>query len=409
MLNIVFVSSDYLPNIGGVATHVHELARACGAMGHGVSVVSMAPGKWNQVSTWRAHRRATDGISASYFSTAGLPGGHLTWWQLRRQAREYVRRLGGDRPAIFHVHDCGYGEYLAPHLVPGVKVFTNHTSGFLQDFDDDQGRDAWRQRILKYDHVIAPSTELATKTRETGYPSDQVTFIPNGVDPTKFRPDGRLRQQVRARLGISADEVVILAARRFVPKNGMIDLAHSLRFISPRARDHVTVVFAGNGHTQSDPLGYEKECLAAIRATPLGRRAVFAGAVDNAKMPELFAAADMSILPSLKEATSIAGLEAMSTAVTLIGTRVGGIPELIQNEVTGLLVEPGDPRELAEAITRLALDGDLRTRLGINARQRVLSEFTWSHVAARTVAVYESLLPRHNTHPAFENTLSHAH
>ena len=392
MLDIVLVSSDYLPNIGGVATHVHELARACAALGHRVHVVSMAPGRWRQRGTWRATRQAHDGIPSTRLSTLGLPGGHLVFWRLRRQLREYLRRLTGEGPVVFHVHDADFGTYLAQHFTAGVRVFTNHTSGFLQSLDDDSLRAHWRRQLQAYDRVIAPSAELAGRTIELGYPSERIAHIPNGVDPDRFRPDPEARRRVRARLAIPDDHVVVLAARRFVPKNGMIDFAHALRLIEPHAA-RVTVVMAGNGYIQSDPLGYEKECLAATRATALGRRARMLGVVDNSRMQELYAAADLSVLPSLKEATSIAGLEAMSTGLPLVGTNVGGIPELIQPDVTGLLVHPGDPRELADAVVRLASDEGLRARMGASARQRVLNEFAWRHVAARTTDVYRSVLP----------------
>lgn len=76
----------------------------------------------------------------------------------------------------------------------------------------------------------------------------------------------------------------------------------------------------------------------------------------------------------------------------LVGTRVGGIPYLVDHEVTGFLTEPGDPRDLAQAIRRLVLDPGLCREFGKRAREKVLKHFTWPHIAARTMRVYEQAI-----------------
>jgi glycosyltransferase involved in cell wall biosynthesis len=115
----------------------------------------------------------------------------------------------------------------------------------------------------------------------------------------------------------------------------------------------------------------------------------FTGNVPNTAMPRFYALATIATLPSLMEATSISGLEAMSSGLPLVGTNVGGIPEIIDDGVSGLLVEPRRPDQLAAAYLRLLGDADLRTRLGAGARARVEREFAWPAISARTVAVYE--------------------
>jgi glycosyltransferase involved in cell wall biosynthesis len=130
----------------------------------------------------------------------------------------------------------------------------------------------------------------------------------------------------------------------------------------------------------------------ALKAGGMQERTLFLGAVANADMPDIYRAADISVLPSLAEATSIAGLEAMACAVPLVGTRVGGIPTILQDGVTGLLIPPRDADALAAAIGRLARDVGLRRNLGAAARQSVELSFSWPRIAARTLAVYEGVL-----------------
>jgi glycosyltransferase involved in cell wall biosynthesis len=88
----------------------------------------------------------------------------------------------------------------------------------------------------------------------------------------------------------------------------------------------------------------------------------------------------------------------MASGLPLVGTKVGGIPALIRDESTGLLVNPGDPVGLAAAIRRLIDDPELRSRLGLAARQRAEREFAWDVIAARTADMYERMLGRECLH-----------
>ena len=117
-------------------------------------------------------------------------------------------------------------------------------------------------------------------------------------------------------------------------------------------------------------------------------QAIFLGNVPNPQMPDIYRAADISVLPSFMEATSITGLESMATGVPLVGTRVGGIPYLIDDGQTGWLVQPGRPDQLATAIRRLIENPDLRAKLGGAARQKVEQTFSWDAIAAETAKHY---------------------
>jgi glycosyltransferase involved in cell wall biosynthesis len=103
-----------------------------------------------------------------------------------------------------------------------------------------------------------------------------------------------------------------------------------------------------------------------------------------------YSAADFSILPSLMEATSISGLEAMAASLPLVGTEVGGIPELIHNTVNGYLCRPADPKDLALKIDSL-ISGDLR-EMGKASRKMVEERFDWQRIAEQTLAGYREYL-----------------
>jgi glycosyltransferase involved in cell wall biosynthesis len=114
------------------------------------------------------------------------------------------------------------------------------------------------------------------------------------------------------------------------------------------------------------------------------------GAKSHDEIIPYYSAADFSILPSLMEATSISGLEAMATSLPLVGTRVGGIPDLIDTGRNGFLCDPEDDEDLAMKITAL-LGVDLKA-FGAHSREMVERGFAWPQIARETVKAYEELL-----------------
>ena len=114
---------------------------------------------------------------------------------------------------------------------------------------------------------------------------------------------------------------------------------------------------------------------------------IFTGAVPNDRMPEYYAASDVVALPSLKEATSIAGLEAMASARPLVGTNVGGIPQIVKDGDSGILVPAKDPEKLADAIVRLLDNDSARAAIGERARQRA-KLFDWRTIAQAYPHIY---------------------
>src|SRR5262245_13724183 len=120
LMNVVLFSSDYLPNIGGVATHVHELAQALDRLGHRVCVVTVRNARWLDPRTWFHHWVERDGIRTLEVSLAGLPTGHGRYWRLRKSVGRLLNHWKtNDQPVILHVHDCDYGQYIASQAFPG--------------------------------------------------------------------------------------------------------------------------------------------------------------------------------------------------------------------------------------------------------------------------------------------------
>ena len=192
-------------------------------------------------------------------------------------------------------------------------VFTNHTSGYLRRFT--KGARAKRRlakRLAHVRHVLAPSEELCEATGAVGY-AGPVTFIPNGVDTDRFKPAD---SPLRATWGVSEQEVVVLLARRLVDKNGVVVFAEAVAALKGLP---VHLVFARDGPERAKAEGI-------LGANGMAERSQLLGNVRNEDMPDIYNAADISVLPSFMEATSITGLESMACGLPLVGTRVGGHP-----------------------------------------------------------------------------------
>ncbi len=109
-------------------------------------------------------------------------------------------------------------------------------------------------------------------------------------------------------------------------------------------------------------------------------------------MPEYYAISDLVVLPSLKEATSITGLEAMACGKPLVGTNVGGIPSLIENGKNGFLVPPKNSKKLANAIVQIFHNTNTISAMGAYGKRKAETEFSWQKITERTIEAYERCL-----------------
>lgn len=384
-MNICLLTSDFLPNIGGIAAHVRGLAGGLARLDHRVDVV--VPGLRRPFQRPSVRQESLDDFRVVRVAVPRVP--RLTGlYFAARVAAEMRGVLGGARYEVIHWHTPLREGACAARLPGAWRVFTNHTSQFLEWERDGRDRRLARRVLRHADAVISPSQELTDTTISAGFDPERSWTISNGVDATRFSPsvDG---SDVRRRYGIDADEVVVLCPRRLEKKNGVIHWLRALPEVLARVGDAARVRFLLVGdYPWHDEYSDQEAVVRAMAELGLGERLVWVKRVPNSEMPAYFAAADLVVLPSLMEATSIAGLEAMATGVPMVATRVGGIPEIVHHEETGLLVEPASPPQLAAAMAELILDAERRRRYGARARRLVDERYTWDAIAGRTVEVY---------------------
>jgi len=381
-MNILFLTSDFIPNVGGMATHAHELAKAHVRNEHCVHLVHpvYCDGK-NRIEDF-------DGITIhKLFIPNQTPKiKHLVY--IREVKRYVVALLKEEKIDVVHWHDLTpncWSTYTFRKSIP--LVWTNHTSNYLEYFESSIGRLKIKLFLHHADAIISPSKELHEKSAATGLGEAWRFYIPNGVDAEKFKP-GNSIGVVDKDYGIDLTKPVILCPRRLEPKNGV---EYLIRAIAPVRKSFPETQFliVGGGFPE------EKARFEALLIEQRQRGGVFfTGNVPNTVMPKFYALSTIAALPSLMEATSISGLEAMASGLPLVGTNVGGIPEIIENGVSGILVEPRNPQVLADAFVRLLGDEALRRTLGQGARKRVEKEFAWPEISRKTVSVYERAITK---------------
>ncbi len=209
------------------------------------------------------------------------------------------------------------------------------------------------------------------------------TWIPNSF-PTTLAPDSHLnRMQIRAQIGVPDDAPLIVTVARLAPEKGHQHLLKALQVLAARnVFPHLLLLGDGPRRAELEKL-----------ATQLGlqERVVFAGVLPHAQMMPLVQSADVFVLPSLQEGFGLAPAEAMLLQRPTITTKVGGLTDLIENEISGLLVPPANANALANSIERVLQDTKLSALLGRNGRARIVEQFGAPKIAARWENFYREL------------------
>ncbi len=230
------------------------------------------------------------------------------------------------------------------------------------------------------DHIIAVSEAVKQFLIEKGYPPRIITHVYNGIKD-RYEDENINRQTMRKSLGLDDENIALCFVGRFLKDKGQ-DLA--IEALSKCRNGNLRLFFAGNADT---PWG--KEIRAMAENFDLEKRVVFMGEVKN--VAAFLSAMDIALVPSRREAISLALLEACSMQKAVIAASVGGIPEVIRHGENGLLVPAEESGTLAEAIDRLAADKDERVRLGRSARQEFLHRFTAEAMGEATEKVFHRL------------------
>lgn len=291
----------------------------------------------------------------------------LVRWAARRKGVPYVVQLHG---GAFDVPVAETREMLAP-------------AGRSLDWGKVPAAIFGTRRFLSDADLVLALSAAEIERAKRQLPNTRIEFLPNGVSPERLT--GGNRERARERYGIPPHVPLLLTIARVDPQKNQEILADVLA-ATPEAH----AILAG---PVTAP-GYDARIAERARELGVASRVHLIGAVapESEALADLYAAADLFVLPSRHEPFGIVILEAWATGLPVVASRVGGIAELVRDEVDGLLAEPGNASAFAAAAKRLLDDGSLRASMVDRARVRVHEHYTWDAVTTRLGELYGAII-----------------
>ena len=378
------LSWEYPPRvIGGLSRHVQGLSTGLAEMGHEVHVLTLdfpGAGPEEARGSLHIHRVAVE-MPAPTFHAWVLLFNHFFEKKMGQLADEY------GAPDVIHTHDwltvtAGVG---AKHLLRAPLVMTFHSTEASRSSNSRspessmvEGLEWWGS--FEAAKVIAVSgwmrSEVVSRFK---LPPEKVVEIPNAVDPQRFETPVDTRV-VRARWGVGEGDRLITAVGRLTSQKGFDDLVRAYAIVR-RSVPGSRLLLIGDGYMRG-----ELESLAEREGVK--ESTTFAGFVEDGEVAAALRSSDVVVVPSRFEPFGIIALEAMSSGVPVVVSRVGGLAEIVEDGVDGLEVEPNAPAAVAGAISRVLSDRALASRMAEGGRKKANS-FSWGSASQRTVAVYQ--------------------
>ncbi|MBX7246084.1 MAG: glycosyltransferase family 4 protein [Candidatus Sumerlaeaceae bacterium] len=234
-----------------------------------------------------------------------------------------------------------------------------------------------------FQRIVCLSHAIIDQCVATGYISpDKLRLIPSAAEPEKFQVAPGTRERIRTELGIGADTFVVAMTGRLRPEKGHDVLLAAAPAII-RGCPNVRFLLLGSGSQKG-------EFQSVIGQNQLEQHIIMTGFRND--VPECLSAANLYVQPSRSEGLGTAVIEACCAGLPVVASRSGGIPDIIKDGSTGLLVDVGDAEQLATAVLRLVTDSRLRETLGRAAQEFVERNFSIPALIEKTEAVYRELV-----------------
>jgi glycosyltransferase involved in cell wall biosynthesis len=366
-MKIVFHAVYYLPEFGGMESHIMSLAWELRDRGHDVHIVcgKSLPGlaTYELLDGIHVHRTA-------WFGRNPFGWFLYTGWSL-------FKLLGIARGAdIIHGESFPSGwPVTIAKLVYGTPVLiTLHETRFQKFVGKAILRPWLRLLYLDVDHIFANSLPQAEAARRVADPSKVEPYV-NACDTKVFHRTAPAFSQ--------PGKKTLVCSARLIPKKGVRHAIEAMPAILARYPSHLYIVGEGVLRPELEQL---------VQQLNLQDSVTFLGKRPNTDMPQFLSSGDVALVPSFYEETSIAALEAMACETPVAASRVGGLPQIVEDRVSGVLFEAGNATDIAEKVIWLL--GQDRETMGKAARQRVMEKWDVRVLTDRHLAVYEELVSR---------------
>src|SRR5687768_4968555 len=391
-LRIVYLRSTTGPGTqaGGAASHIKGVVDALTALGAGVEIIS---------------NDAIAGFDTSKYRFTIIPPETVGATRALFDMHNNLVFTRGVVPLIEHANappDFIYQRY-ARFSWAGVVAAARVRRPLFLEYN---GSEVWVGRhwdhvgsldlLERYEHLnlraaarIFVVSDIERKNLEArGVAAGKIVVNPNGVDTELFRP-GIGGNEVRRELGIGESEVVAGFVGTFGPWHGVVQLAQAIKMVPAELSVRFLLVGSGSLHREVERL---------LKAEVASRRVIFTGTVPHDRVPLLLDACDMLVSPHipLADGSDFFGsptkiFEYMSMGKGIVASRLGQIGEVLADDETALLVEPGNVEQLAHGIVKWVRSPELRTRLGVTAREIGMQKHTWTRSRERVLKAYDEL------------------
>jgi glycosyltransferase involved in cell wall biosynthesis len=376
-VRILEITQRYPPALGGVERHVERLAFELAQAGAYVDIVTtdlsrdrpFTRGRFAPVqglATVRRHR-AVQWFRGPHGLGIAAPGMLLD--ALRARAD------------IVHAHAFGYFPTWAGRLTRDLRgiplVITPHSDrGAGTSLSYLYARTVARATLRRADRVVAVTRLEAHWLGSLGVDSSRIQVIPNGIDLTEFEARPPRRES-------DGGPRILYVGRIYPEQKGLESLVEAFALL-PRPLDARLRLVGEDwgGLARLERIARDLGVAGRMNAT---------GPIPRRELLSEYASSDLFVLPSLFEPFGIVLLEAMAAGLPVVATRVGGIPEVVEENRTAILVSPGNPAELARAINRCLSDRMLSARLGSEGRRRV-EQFAWPRLVPAYVQLVSNVI-----------------
>lgn len=383
------------PDIGGQCVYIRELAASLAQEGVGVTIFTRD--RANGKSQCESIATGATVVRVPCGPKRFLPKEELGPY-LEQFAEEVAEEIHDEQIIHSHFWDGGrVGDFLRKDR---FWLHTSHSLGrrkLASLPDADYSR--FRERIAVETNVIEGCDQVVASTMSEqrdlvtlyGAKMEKVTVFPPGVDANRFRPP-KSKDKVKKELGFSNNGPLILSLGRLDERKGF-DLyfraaAEVIRKLSNRCSPQF-VLSAGVVEGHPHEVAERDRLRELVRSLDIEDAVRWLPVLPEAEVPRYYRAADVFVMPSRYELFGMVMLEAMASGVPVVATEFGGPPEVITDGETGLLIDPVDIAELADAIAELATDPERRRRMGAAARMRVEQSYSWVRLADQHRTLYE--------------------
>lgn len=282
--------------------------------------------------------------------------------------------LRAEQPDLLHAHYassygfvaalCGFHPYIVS--VWGSDVFEFPRTSFI-------ARYMLRHTLRKADVVLSTSHSMAVETKK--YTTKEIRVTPFGIDTAVFQNTGK-------RLHFKPDDVVIGSIKTLETVYGHETLLRSFAQLHRMGLGlSLKLLLVGGGSLKSS--------LEALAVTlGISEHIVFTGFVEHERILDYFSSIDIFVIPSFQESFGVVALEAAACELPVVASRVGGLPEVVDEGVTALLVEPNNTQQLTDALHQLVIDAPLRKAMGLAGRAFVKEHYEWNRCVDTMIDIY---------------------